>query len=68
MDKAKIIEEFFEGTSFLVRGKQYPAPLPPELANWYFLLTLGKIGDFIAAKLNYNSETGLIVNSADDEF
>jgi len=34
-NKAQIIEDFFAGTPYLVRGKQYPEPLPNELAEWY---------------------------------
>lgn len=103
MNKKEIIEEFFEGTSFLVRGKKYPAPLAPELQDWYcyssdgghsiLVLIEGEfveenpdwkelcpapvkavlrdyriVGDFVAAKLDYNSEIGLIVNPADEEF
>lgn len=35
MDRQQTIERYFAGTPFLVRGKAYPSPLPPELADWY---------------------------------
>jgi len=103
MNKSEIIEKFFEGTSFLVRGKKYPAPLPAGLADWYCYTSDGghsilvliedkfdendldwkelcpapvkavlrdyrAVGEFIAAKLKYDSEIGLISDLQDEEF
>jgi hypothetical protein len=103
MNKSEIIEKFFKGTSFLVRGKKYPAPLPAELADWYCYTSDGghsilvliegefdeekpvwqelcpapvkavlrdyrAVGEFIAAKLKYDSEIGLISDWQDEEF
>jgi hypothetical protein len=103
MNKSEIIEKFFEGTSFLVRGKKYPAPLPAELVDWHCYTSDGghsilvlidgefdeekpvwqelcpapvksvlrdyrAVGEFIAAKLKYDSEIGLISDSQDEEF
>ncbi len=103
MNKSEIIEKFFEGTSFLVRGKKYPAPLPAELADWHCYTSDGghsilvliegefdeekpvwqelcpapvkavlrdyrAVGEFIAAKLKYDSEIGLISDWQDEEF
>jgi hypothetical protein len=103
VDKKQIIEKFFEGTSFLVRGKEYSAPLPHELAQWYcytsdgghsvLILIEGEfdeehprwqelcpapvksvlrsyrvVGDFVAARLDYDNNIGLITEAEDNEF
>lgn len=35
MTPAEIQQQFFAGTSFLIRGKAYPSPLPNDLEPWY---------------------------------
>ncbi|WP_130855687.1 hypothetical protein [Olivibacter jilunii] len=41
MNPDSIVERFFDGTEYLVRGKQYHSPIPEELRPWYCYTTDG---------------------------